>query len=197
MYKFKEHNIPNRLNEMTVKEWETINMILASTEQLIEKYFQIFGLFGVKEDEFNDMNTDDFAQLIVQYNEIQTEKIEPVTEITIDGFTYQSFELEKGIPIRDLKHIEKAFSTGMTDRIAFMLAVIFKRTDLSSVEHYAEAHIKQKTKLFSRQLASIAIPFVDIINKELKIVFDNVSKQNENESESTVPDTSQDSKELE
>jgi hypothetical protein len=188
MYKFKEHNIPNQLDEMTVKEWEKVNSILSSSEELIDKYFNIFALFGVKEQDWDGINTKQFAEIIIDFNKSTPKKIDPVKEVTIDGYTYEAFDLEDGVPIRDLKFIEKAFKTGITDRISFMMAVIFKRTDLSNTEHYTEAHIKHKTKMFSVQLASLALPYIGVINDELNTVFTNITAPNaEPENETSEP----------
>ncbi len=42
-----------------------------------------------------------------------------------------------------------------------MMAVCFKRTDLSDIEHYADAHLKHKAKLFREHLtADICVPYI-------------------------------------
>jgi len=51
--------------------------------------------------------------------------------------------------------------------MAYMLAVIFKREDLTKTEHYDNAHLKLKEKLFSKLPAAVAVPYVTYIGKEL------------------------------
>ena len=48
-----------------------------------------------------------------------------------------------------------------------MMAILFKRTDLSTTEHYADAHIKYKAKLFKKQPAHLVVPFATYIGNKL------------------------------
>lgn len=171
MMKFKEYEIPNRLDEMTISQWEGVNLIMGSDDTTISKYLKVFTSFGVKESEFDDLQISEFSKMIKEYNDIPNEQIDLVKTITIDGYTYESYKDEFVISVKDLKNIEQAFQSGTTDRMAFMVAVLFKRTDLSNTEHYAPAHIKHKVKLFGKQKASLAMPFVGKVNEELEYVF--------------------------
>jgi hypothetical protein len=47
------------------------------------------------------------------------------------------------------------------------MSVLFKRNDLTKAEHYADAHIKQKAKLFSSLSAELAIPYATFIGLKL------------------------------
>ena len=53
-----------------------------------------------------------------------------------------------------------------------MLAVLFKRTDLTKNEHYTEAHIKHKAKIIRELPAEVAVPYLvavaDTINKQVQ-----------------------------
>jgi hypothetical protein len=48
-----------------------------------------------------------------------------------------------------------------------MLAVMFKREDLTPTEHYTDAHIKQKAKLIRKLNAAISIPYVMFIAQKI------------------------------
>jgi hypothetical protein len=47
--------------------------------------------------------------------------------------------------------------------ISDIMALMFKRTDLSNTEHYDPAHLKHKAKLFSKLKADIAIPYLTFV----------------------------------
>lgn len=48
------------------------------------------------------------------------------------------------------------------------MAVIFKDVDLTKNEHYEEAHIKHKAKLFRDNITfDIAIPYIAYFSKEI------------------------------
>jgi hypothetical protein len=48
-----------------------------------------------------------------------------------------------------------------------MLAVLFKRDDLSKTEHYTDAHIKHKAKLIQELKAELVVPYLVEIGKKL------------------------------
>jgi hypothetical protein len=178
MLKFKQFEIKNRLDELTIQEWEKVNLIMGSDQPTISKYLTLFAEFGVPEKEFDELTMPEFGELIKEYNNVPQEQIDLVQTVTIDGYEYKSYEDEFMISVRDLKNIEQAFQTGTTDRMAFMVAILFKRTDLSNTEHYAPAHIKQKVKLFSKQPSTLALPFVGKVNEELEYVFKGLKEEN-------------------
>ena len=66
-----------------------------------------------------------------------------------------------------MKHIESRVKKSPQNYMAFMLAVIFKREDLTKAEHYDNAHLKLKTELFGKLPAAVAVPYVQQIGKEL------------------------------
>jgi hypothetical protein len=51
--------------------------------------------------------------------------------------------------------------------ISELLAVLFKRTDLTKVEHYSDAHIKLKAKLIREMKAELAVPYLVEIGQKL------------------------------
>ena len=63
--------------------------------------------------------------------------------------------------------IEKQVSAHPNKYISHLMAVWFKRSDLTKTEHYTDAHIKQKAKLFSQLSAELAIPYATFIGLKL------------------------------
>jgi hypothetical protein len=97
--------------------------------------------------------------------------------LEIDGYTYKAFETEFKISIKDLKKIEKSVAEKPYHYIADMLAVVYKRTDLTNAEHYENAHIKHKAKLFSELKANIALPIVWHVAKKLTETVENLEDE--------------------
>jgi len=71
------------------------------------------------------------------------------------------------LSVKDTKLIEKVISSKQKHNVAEILAIMFKRTDLSNVEHYDNAHLKHKAKLFRTQPAEIAIPYLTFVTETI------------------------------
>jgi hypothetical protein len=85
----------------------------------------------------------------------------------MSNHVYKAFDEEFKLSVRDLKHIESKVKKSPSKYMAFMLSVIFKRTDLTKTEHYDNAHLKEKERLFSKLPAAVAVPYVQHIGREL------------------------------
>ena len=96
-----------------------------------------------------------------------TGKPELVSSLEIDGYTYVAFEEKFKLSVKDTKHIEKIMNSKHKGYISELLAVLFKRTDLTKVEHYSDAHIKLKAKLIRELKAEIAVPYLVEIGQKL------------------------------
>ena len=71
------------------------------------------------------------------------------------------------LTVRDTKLIEKIVIAKPKGYISDVLAIFFKRDDLTSTEHYAEAHLKLKAKLIKELKANIAISYLLFITNKL------------------------------
>lgn len=157
MIKIKDYEIPNQADEMTIEQFDKMNEVIKNDElDNIEKWLTVFELFGVPEEVFDDMDFKDFKALIDEFNQAPN-KSDRISSIEIDGYTYTAPEK---VGVKDLGMIEKAWKAGTKDFAAETISIIFKRDDLSKTEHYTPAHIKQKTKLFKTQKASLAVPYI-------------------------------------
>jgi len=77
-----------------------------------------------------------------------------------------------------LKSIEKLISKNPNSYIAEMVAVLYKRVDLTDKEHYEPAHIKHKTTLFSDQKASFALPIIWHVAKKMTKEIEKIESEN-------------------
>lgn len=160
--------IPNQLNELTVEQFDHLNKIENNTElDTIEKWIEKFIYLGVQEKAFDNMELDEFANYIKEFNKSDIPSTEKVTKIVIDKYTYETSE---NIGVKDLGMIEKIYRSQDDNFTAHTLSILFKRTDLTRTEHYAPAHLKLKVGLMKKQSAEIAFPYIlDILQKITKI----------------------------
>lgn len=156
-------NIANKMNEITIEEFEKISAIHNNKElDNIEKQIKVFEVVGVEEDEWDDFNY--FVEKTKEFNTDNYEAKEPITEIEIDGYTYKA---EMKLSVKDTKLIEKVIVKENKHSVSDILAIMFKRSDLSNVEHYDNAHLKHKSKLFRTQAAEIAIPYLNYVTQTI------------------------------
>ena len=167
MVEIAGYNIPNEPHELTIEQFDRINFITSNQElDEIEKWIEKFKYLGVDESVFDDMQMEEFYQLIANWNDQPTHPKEKVLNIEIDGYTY---EAKESIGVRDLGMIEKVWKQNNGNFASETLAIIYKRADLSKTEHYAPAHIKHKTSLFKKQPSSLVIPYIiDVLEKLTK-----------------------------
>ena len=109
----------------------------------------VFTYLGADEDEVNEMDFSEFKDKVIEFNTVTYKaSTKKKRTIEIEGFKYVSYDKKFKLSVRDIKHIEKIIKKDPTRYVSKMLAVIFKREDLDTVEHYSDAHIKHKANLF-------------------------------------------------
>jgi hypothetical protein len=156
-------NIANKMNEITIDEFEKISAIHNNKElDNIEKQIKVFEIVGVEEDEWDDFKY--FVEKTKEFNTDNYDKKDPISEIEIDGFTYKA---EFKLSVKDTKLIEKMIVKENKHSVSDIMALMFKRTDLSNAEHYDSAHLKHKAKLFRTQPAEIAIPYITFVTETI------------------------------
>ncbi len=156
-------NIANRMNEITVEEFEKISAIHNNPDfDNIEKQIKVFEVVGVEEDEWDDFKY--FVEKTKEFNTDNLDNKEPVSEIELEGYIYKA---EMKLSVKDTKLIEKIIVKENKHSVSDILALMFKRTDLSNIEHYDNAHLKHKSKLFRLQPAEIAIPYLTFVTETI------------------------------
>jgi len=173
-----KNEIPNKSSELTVKQFSKVNEILRSENEPIEKWYQIFIYLGAEENEINNLEFDEFKEVIRLFNDSESKDLEIQRTIEIDGYTYESYKDEFKVSVKDLKSIEKLISKNPNSYIAEMVAVLYKRVDLTDKEHYEPAHIKHKTTLFSDQKASFALPIIWHVAKKMTKEIEKIESEN-------------------
>jgi hypothetical protein len=167
MIKIFEREIPNRMDELTIEQFEKVTEITNNQElDNIDRYIKIFEYFGVKESEWdeNEVELSEFIEKVKEFNSSKYEKKDAVESIELDGYTYQG---QLKLSVKDTKMIEKLIGRKSHNWISDLLALMFKRSDLTQTEHYAEAHLKHKSKLFKQLKAEIAIPYLVFVTEKI------------------------------
>lgn len=151
--------IPNLVSEMTLKQYEWVSATLNNKNlDNIERYLRVFKFFGIDETYLDNLDFDAFKELIKEFSASKPTNLDFVKEFELNGFTYKAFEEEFKILVKDMKEIEKSFKN--EKYLCTLMAIIFKRTDLTDKEHYTREHIKHKAKLFGELKAEFSIPYL-------------------------------------
>lgn len=167
MIKIFERDIPNKMDELTIEQFEKVTEITNNKElDNIERYVKIFEYFGVKESEWdeNEVELSDFIDKVKEFNSSKYEKKDAVESIELEGYTYEG---QLKLSVKDTKMIEKIIGRKTNNWISDLLALMFKRTDLTATEHYADAHLKHKSKLFKQLKAEIAVPYLVYVTEKI------------------------------
>lgn len=158
-------DIPNHLDELTVEQFEVITELSNNKElDAVDRHLQIFASLGLAESEFYDVDVADFIEYTNQFNTIPEIEYPTISQIELAGYSYTA---EMKLTVRDTKLIEKIAIHKPKGYISDVLAIFFKRDDLTSTEHYADAHLKLKAKLIKELKANIAIPYLLFITNKL------------------------------
>jgi len=164
MIKILDKEIPNLITEMTVEQFEKVTE-LGSAPDLdpIERHLKIFEYLGIHEAYFDDMEVEQFIEIIKEFNDHPKLDYPIIDTIEHEGYTYKA---QLKMTVKDTKLIEKYSISKEKGYLANILAVFFKREDLSPVEHYADAHLKLKAKWLSKRSADLVIPYITFISEK-------------------------------
>ena len=174
-YEVTTEDMKSLPSEITVKEFEKIVKAQGKYNGVFMYYLDTFEVLGLSSDFVDIIDEDTLYQLIKDFNKDFTlSKEDKVKTIEIGGYSYTAFGGRDSISGRDLANIEDKLTKSPDKWIAYALAIIFKRDDLSSTEHKADAHIKHKEKLFADITMDIALPYIMTVSdnyiKNIKIL---------------------------
>jgi hypothetical protein len=153
-------SIKNDVNEFSIGEYEKIVYYLNNEGDFFDKWFNILEYLGLDKGVIDDIDANELIEII---NSINLSKVEPkfISEIELGGYLYKCEMKESGEPKitgRIFKLLEKVCKGDYY--ISDIMAILFKRDDLSDAEHYQKAHLEWKSKLFKDLSASVSVPYV-------------------------------------
>jgi hypothetical protein len=164
MIKLFGKEIPSKMDELTLEQFQKISAIHNNEEyDTLEKHCKVFEYLGITEEEM-DVDFDLFLANVKEFNKDNYTKKDTVEEIEIEGYTYKA---EMKLSVKDSRIVEKIVKKDNKEYISDIMALMFKRTDLSNTEHYDPAHLKHKAKLFSKLKADISIPYLTFVTYKI------------------------------
>ena len=164
MIKLFGKEIPSKMDELTLEQFQKISAIHNNEEyDTLEKHCKVFEYLGVTEEEM-DVDFDLFLENVKLFNKDNYTKKDTVEEIELEGYTYKA---EMKLSVKDSRIVEKIVKKDNKEYISDIMALMFKRTDLSNTEHYDPAHLKHKAKLFSKLKADISIPYLTFVTYKI------------------------------
>jgi hypothetical protein len=164
MIKLFGKEIPSKMDELTLEQFQKISAIHNNDEyDTLEKHCKVFEYLGITEEDM-DVDFDLFLANVKEFNNNNYDKKDPVEEIEIDGYIYRA---EMKLSVKDSRIVEKIVKKDNKEYISDIMALMFKRTDLSNTEHYDPAHLKHKAKLFSKLKADISIPYLTFVTYKI------------------------------
>ena len=166
MIKIKEYEIPSAIDELTIEQFQKVSQYANDLGlNYVERQIKIFEYLGVP-DIWDELTAKELKEFVRAFNDVPKREFDWVQSVEIDGYTYTAFTGEEfDLTVKDISLIEKKITKEGTD-IPYIMAVLFKREDLDKKEHYAEAHIKQKAKLFAKQPAEICVNYITKVGQE-------------------------------
>jgi hypothetical protein len=111
-----------------------------------------------------DVDFDLFLANVKEFNNNNYTHKDTVEEIELEGYTYKA---EMKLSVKDSRIVEKIVKKDNKEYISDIMALMFKRTDLTNTEHYDPAHLKHKSKLFSKLKADISIPYLTFVTNKI------------------------------
>jgi hypothetical protein len=168
MYKLNNGTeIRTALSEMTIEEFDKISNIMNDQELMaIEKYLDIMNVLGVDDKVLEELTDTELFAIIKSFGEYEYEN-NLVKSVEIEGYNYVAYLGDTfSLKAKDMALIEKAIKSGK-NFYANLIAIIFKREDLSNTEHWSPAHIKHKIGLFKNMQADTFYPYVIAITQRL------------------------------
>ena len=164
----------NEMDELFLDELEELIIIFKQTNLTgMEKYIEAFNYLGLEE-VIDVIDFDGLNDLIIAYDEYEM-PTEFIKSFDISGFNYTAYDEDEFIlKGKDMAMIEKIIhkknkNTETKDKfLAEILAVIFKRDDLTKNEHTDPAHIQYKADLIRKNIkANVAIPYLALVSDKI------------------------------
>lgn len=169
-YGDEKYSIKSNPKEISISEFETISEILSNSDfDFVDKYSKIFKLLGCPEKIVDEIDYEEFVEVILAFKKSFTADNVFTREVEINGYKYVAFEGEEfRLKTKDMALINKSIKDNPDKFLGETLAVIYKREDLGPIEHYEPAHLKNKAKIFREHLKlDVALPYIPYISEKL------------------------------
>lgn len=168
-----DYNLKTSASDFSLGEYESILTIINSTDEDFEKYANLLVSVGLPIEVVDNLEIKDFMSVLKQF----TQSFDDISQYTsnfsktieIGNKIYTSYtDDEFKLKVKELKLIEKFITRNPNAYLSEIIAVVFKDNDLTNTEHYTDAHIRHKAKLFREHVTlDIALPYIIYFSKEI------------------------------
>ena len=207
MIKIREHEVRNFPQEFLLGEYENLTELIAGSvfdpskpnekykfKSVVEKWCEVFVFCGLPEEVLEDLELDEFKASITQFNGKDPDGYDVEKEIEVLGKKYKAFEDEFKISVRKWEKLQYFVNKKGSKFLGEILAICFEDESLTTAEHKADAHIKNKAAIFRKNVnAGIVIPYLGFVVQRLykqnQIVSEAMKEaEQENETEFKIVD---------
>lgn len=173
-----KYNIKSEIEEILIGDFENIIDVMNTERNYVDRWSEVFTYLGLPNEVIEDMDSEDFLNIIKEVNITIDKDVELTKEITIEGINYRLKSDEIKISVKDMRFIEDFIIRGKNKYIGEIMAVLYRNESSDDNINYDLSHIKHKAKLF-RDNVSVdkSIPFIKYLST--KIVKDFNTVQNE------------------
>jgi len=164
MIKINEKDWITNIDEMTIGQFEQVMTIINKEEHR----FVVDKVLGADESDIQNLSDDQFFQIIGAYD-LNGSKIEQLPRtIEVDGYQYAAYEEGKEVHLglSGLAKIEKAMAE--RDFYSYLLAILFKREDQTSEEHWRDYNLSARRKRFKALPAHTYFSWVQWMAEKIK-----------------------------
>lgn len=169
-YDGNKYQVKNLIEELNLEEFSNLNKVISNEgTDNITKWCDVLEYLGLPTSIIDELGIDELAEYI---KNAFKDKVETKINgrIEVDNYVYEC-KLENDKPVItviDLKWLEKMFEKGP----AHLIAVLFKRTDLSKKEHFERSHINHKAELIGKAMPAVqALHFLVYISQQVNKAF--------------------------
>jgi hypothetical protein len=176
----EEFELRNEPNELTLKEFDNIFSIVNRPDvDRISSYFEMFELLGVPNSILDNLTQKEFIEMVKSYNDYEIPNT-VVQELEINGRKYSSYiGKEFEFKARDISLIEQAQAKADNRFPSWIMAILYKDSELGRNEHFDWNHIKHKANLFRDNVTSdiVAPLMVRIARRQIKTIEEGVNNK--------------------
>lgn len=159
--------LKNLWEEITIGEFEK-SMEIQEEFQGYEYWLELFNVLGLTRKFVDAIDLNALIELIKDFKKAKKISKEYIPTFDHDGYTYRAYEGgDYKINAREFADMEKLMRRNLNKSVASIMAIIFKREDLSEAEHKASGHLKHKETIFRDNMPMhIALPYIMLIGKK-------------------------------
>jgi hypothetical protein len=148
------YSLKTKFDEITISDYQKIiNIINREEDYFFESWIDIISELGTPKEYVEKLSVDNLLDIIKEFNITEIDSnLEILKTIEIDGYEYNLYdgdEFQLTIGMSNL--VEKTIKNNPNNFIVPIITQLYKRTDLTTIEHNDKAHIDFKIKLFQNQ----------------------------------------------